>query len=172
MKGGIMDSKLLKAFLAFLIVARQNGYIGGAEGAAIFRGGKQFKFDEAGFSYWDTYYGFDPFVGQELVWAYDLGWVWAMNYYGGLIKDICCHQKELPRASAKEVYEFLRAALCQAKIEKPYRGPKSYSKGDWAYKNAWRSGSSVEDFCGSERIFYKNLVVYRGDYHGGFIKGK
>ena len=172
MKGGTMDNKLLKAFLAFLIVARQNGYAGGAEGVTILRGGKQFKFDDAGFSYWDTYYGFDPFAGQELVWAHDVGWMWAMNYYGGLLKDICYHQKELPRDEANKVYEFLKTALCQVKVETPYRGPKNYSKRDWVYENEWEVRSSVEEFCGSERIFHKNILVYRGDYHGGLLKDK
>lgn len=165
-----MDSKLLKAFLSFLIVARQSGYAGGGKGITILRGGKQFQFDDAGFSYRDTYYGFDPFVGQELVWAYDVGWMWAMNYYGGLLRDICYHQKELPRSSANKVYEFLRIALCQGKVEIPYRGPKSYSKGEWVYKNEWETGSSIREFKGTERIYFKHILVYRGDYHGGFVK--
>jgi len=166
-----MDDKVLKAFLAFLIVARQkNGYVSGVAGSSILLGGKQYKFEEAGFFYQDTFYGFDPFVGQELVWAYDIGFMWAMNYYGGLIEDRGLISGKM--IWQEETYKFLKKALLGSRIETPFRGPNHFSDGEWAYKNEWDVGSNISSFKGIERIYYKHASVYSGDYHGGFVKEK
>jgi len=69
-------------------------------------GAKELTFKEDGFRYRDRYYGFNPFVGQEIVWK-DNKIVWSMNYYGKIISEI---------VPPKEIYNFLKKALRQVGI--------------------------------------------------------
>lgn len=154
----------------FLIRAKQNTYASGAKERNLLGGGKQFYFKDGILSYWDTFYGFVSFVGQELVQHRKKGFIWAMNYFGGLIFDKETSHTEMPRASSDETYGFLKKALRSPNIKAPYRGPAHFSDGEWVYKNEWKAGSSIREFKGTELIYYKHLLVYRCDYHGGFIK--
>ena len=159
----------------FLLKAKRSTYASGAKGQTLLRGGQQFYFQDGILSYWDTFYGFDPFIGQELVWSHDQGLVWAMNYYGGLIHDLIHDNFDAPRASPDKTYEFLKKALLASDIKAPFRGPKHFSDGQWlqwVYENDCSTVNGIGEFYGTEDISYKSLVVYRCNYHGGFVKEK
>lgn len=154
----------------FLMKARQNTYAGGKEGQNLIRGGKQFIYDCGNFLYYDTYYGFDPFVGQELVWSHDGGFLWAMNYYGGLVVP----DRGWATNNAVKVYDFLKSALLLISAKSPYRGPTRYTdtSGEWAYENVLDPGSNIGRFSGQEYIYFEGILVYKCDYHGGIVKGR
>ena len=123
-------------------------------------GAKELTFEDGEFKYRDRYYGFNPFVGEEIVWK-NGKIVWSMNYYGRIISNI---------APAREVYEFLKIAMKQVKENRPFRGPENFKSGDLEYID--ESSGDVNDFSGREKILFKGQVIYRLIYHGGIVKNK
>jgi hypothetical protein len=144
----------------FLVKAKMKAYASGGEGkeTILVDGGREMTFEENGFRYRDRYFGFNPFIGEEVVWQGNQ-LVWAMNYYGKVFN---------PLVREKAVYQFLQKALTQLKEERPYRGAPYFKEQDFEYKNA--NQGTLESFMGLEKIFYKGEEVYRLDYHGGVIK--
>jgi len=142
----------------FLIKAKINTYASsGEKGEKILPdGSKEFEFEEKEFKYRDRYFGFNPFIGEEIVWQNEEV-VWGMNYYGEIVSEI------IP---AKSIYHFLQEALKKIPDDKPFRGPDNFKKGDFEYIN--KVEGIVEKFKGEETIFYKEQLVYRLSYHGGF----
>ena len=66
-----MDTKKLSDFL---VKAKINTYASG----------KEFDFEEKEFRYRDRYFGFNPFIGEEVVWQ-KKEIIWGMNYYGRIV---------------------------------------------------------------------------------------
>ena len=118
-------------------------------------GAKELTFEDGEFKYRDRYYGFNPFVGEEIVWKEDKI-VWSMNYFGKILSDV---------VSAKEVYKFLQSAMRQVKEDRLFRGPNNFKSGDFEYFD--KSTSDVHNFTGVERILFKGQEIYRLNYHGG-----
>jgi hypothetical protein len=161
-----MNAKERKALLSFLFWARRNyGYAGGVKGTKLLLGGTEFRCSRGKLSYWDEFWCEDSFIGQEMIRHDDQGWIWGMNYYGRTIKS----NKRVPK---NEIFAFLRSALMECNKEWPCRGPKTYVQGVWVYESDRDVLGSLDNFCGTEKIYYKDVLVYRGEYHGGLIKGK
>jgi len=152
----------IKQLSKFLVKAKINTYVSSGEGGEkiLPDGGKEFKFKERKFKYRDRYFGFNPFIGEEIVWQNEKI-VWGMNYYGEIITKIF---------SAKDIYYFLQEALKRASEDKPFRGPDNFKKADFEYSN--KTKGTVKKFQGEEIIFYKEQIVYKLSYHGGLIIGK
>lgn len=148
-----------KTFIKFIIKAKQNTYAkSGEAGEKILAdSSKELVFKEGDFKYRDRYFGFDPFIGEEIVFQ-NSKVVWGMNYYGRIISRII---------SAKQVYQFLRKALKRVVKDKHFRGLDGFVDHDFRYAN--KSEGSIENFKGQEKIFYKQKLVYRLDYNGGVI---
>jgi hypothetical protein len=144
----------------FLIKAKLHTYAGSGEGGErlLEDGCKELGFQEGEFKYRDRYFGWNPFVGEEVVWQGEQI-VWAMNYYGVVLTET---------VSPSQVYGFLQKALGQVKEDRPFRGPAHWREGDWEYVD--ESQGAVERFLGVEQILYSGQVVYRLDYHGGKVK--
>ncbi len=87
----------------FLESAKINTYASSGEGGEnlLPDGNKKFEFKEKEFRYRDRYFGFNPFVGQEVVFQ-NGKIVWGMNYYGRAIS------KSIP---PKQIYQFLQESL-------------------------------------------------------------
>ena len=118
-----------------------------------------YHFEKGNLVYHDTYFGTRDFIGEEVVYK-DGEPVWAMNYYGFILK---------PEASTKEVYSILRPALMQEYSDiLPVRGPKEYKEGESIYRNSVEG--SLERFSGNEEIILKGDKVYNCWYHGGSIE--
>ena len=146
----------------FLVKAKISGYASGGEGSeqVLSDGCKELTFQEGELRYRDRYFGFSPFVGEEVVWRNDEV-IWAMNYYGLVFED---------DAPADQVYRFLGQAMQQVKEDRPFRGPGSWKGQDFEYVD--ESQGTVELFTGLERIFYRGKEIYRLNYHGGLVKTK
>ena len=152
----------IKQLSKFLIKAKINTYASGGEGGEkiLPDGGKEFEFNEKKFEYRDRYFGFNPFIGEEIVWQ-DGKIVWGMNYYGKIISE---------EIDVKEIYQFLQEALKKITEDKPFRGPNNFRREDFKYSNKVRG--TLEDFEGEEKIFYKKQLAYRLNYSGGLIMEK
>jgi len=142
----------------FLVRAKVACYAdGGGEARVLDDGSKELTFQEGEFQYRDRYLGFDPFVGEEVVWHAGRV-VWAMNYYGAAVEG---------SVPAGQVYQFLQKAMGRVQEERPFRGPRSLVEGDWQYLDESEGDSGR--FRGVERILYQGREVYRLDYHGGSV---
>jgi hypothetical protein len=152
----------IKQLSKFLIKAKINTYASGGEGGEkiLSDGGKEFKFKEGKFEYRDRYFGFNPFIGQEIVWQKEKT-IWGMNYYGEIISEV---------VPAKKIYQFLQEALKKITENKPFRGPDNFKQGDFEYFN--KVEGVVENFNGEEKIFYKKQLIYQLNYNGGLIMNK
>jgi hypothetical protein len=143
----------------FLVKAKVSAYASGGEAGILADGCKELTFQEGEFKYRDRYFGWNPFVGEEVVWEGDRI-TWAMNYYGLVFDEV---------VPAGQVYAFLQEAMNQVKEDRPFRGPQRLMKGDYEYTD--ESQGDVERFSGVERIFYQGREIYRLNYHGGRVKG-
>ena len=141
----------------FLVKAKIATYasVGEANERTLEDGAKELTFEDSTFKYRDRYYGFNPFIGQEVVFQNEKI-VWSMNYYGKIISLT---------VSAKQIYEFLKSAMRQIKEDRPFRGPNNFKSGDFEYVD--ESAGDVHNFIGTERILYKRQEIYRLNYHGG-----
>jgi len=152
----------IKQLSKFLVKAKINTYASSGEGGekTLPDGSKEFEFEEKELKYRDRYFGFNPFIGEEIVWQNEKV-VWGMNYYGEVISEI------IP---AKNIYQFLQEALKKISEDKPFRGSDNFKKVDFEYINKVKG--TVERFQGEEIIFYKEQPVYKLNYHGGLVVGK
>ena len=152
----------VKQLSKFLVKAKINTYASSGEGGEkiLADGGKEFEFEEKEFKYRDRYFGFNPFIGEEIVWQNEK-MVWGMNYYGKITSET------IP---AKQIYQFLQETLKKITEDKPFRGPDNFKQGDFEYFN--KVEGTLEDFKGNEKIFYKEQLVYKLNYNGGLITGK
>lgn len=138
----------------FLVKAKRNTYANeNAREIKVKYGGKILTFTEGKFSYQDKYFGTNPFSGEEIV-LQEGRVIWIMNYYG--------------QAKNKEVYTFLKKALMKVEKNKPFRGPTKFKEGKFKYKN--KVMGDVSKFSGVETITNNKKEIYKGYYHGGFVR--
>jgi len=144
----------------FLVQAKINAYAKSGEGGEIVmpNGQKMFEFEQGAFKYNDSYSGFKNFSGQETV--FYLGKVaWEMSYEGE-VSD--------PAVEASQIYDFLKKALRQVTVFKPFRGPTHFMEGNFEYIN--KSEGDINKFQGKETIYFNNQEVYHLHYYGGAVK--
>lgn len=146
----------------FLVKAKINTYASNREGGErlLPYGSKEFEFKEKELKYRDRYFGFNPFVGQEIVFQ-NRKIIWGMNYYGRVIS------KSIP---PKQIYQFLQEALKKIPEDKPFRGPRIFKKDNFQYFNKIKG--TIKKFEGAEQIFYQGKLVYSLIYHGGIALEK
>lgn len=146
-------------FMTFLLKAKLKTYAAGGEGNEqnLEDGTREMSYRDGNFFYRDRYFGFDPFIGEEVIWENGKV-VWAMNYYGMVTDE---------SVSAGDVYHFLQKAMQHVSAERPFRGPDEYEEGDFLYKDA--SEGNLSQFSGEETIFFQNKQVYLLMYHGGKV---
>jgi len=120
----------------------------------------QLEFADGKFLYRDVYYGGRHFIGMETVFQKAQP-IWGMSYYGGV----------LPGSSESQIAgmpPFLKAALREIPLEAPFRGPKTFGKGEYLYKN--KIQGDVIKFHGTETISFKGQQIYQLHYGGGIIE--
>ena len=102
-------------FVSFLLRAKQKTYATGGEGNEqnLDDGTREMSYREGNFFYRDRYFGFNPFIGEEVVWENDKV-VWAMNYYGMVTDEA---------VSEGDIYRFLQKAMQRVGADRPFRGP-------------------------------------------------
>ena len=145
----------------FLVKAKIATYASDGEGGErkLEDGGRELSFSQGAYKYRDRYYGFNPFIGEEVVWL-DGRVVWGMNYCGMLVNGV----------DAKAVYGFLKKALKKVPVSVPYRGPELLEENGYRYENSWKEKNGF--FGGSEIILSNGELVYELFYHGFVIRSK
>tara|TARA_Y100000310_G_scaffold345313_1_gene463660 strand:+ start:2469 stop:2861 length:393 start_codon:yes stop_codon:yes gene_type:complete len=118
---------------------------------ATYASGKTLTYKDNQYSYKDTYYGSNPFGGQEIV-SKDKP-IWIMNYWG--------------KTTNPKIYKILKQALLQVTKDLPFRGPRQLTIGPYLYKNEVKG--SITSFHGKETIEKDNKIIYTCFYHGGEI---
>ncbi|MDF2985655.1 MAG: transcriptional regulator [Eubacterium sp.] len=112
------------------------------------------EYNEEELYYYDTYLGGERFSGEEAVWENGIP-IWSMNYCGRVIG---------PGFDGN----FLKEALLFVPVDKPYRGPESYTKNNFSYK-CYVEGE-FDWFIGHEEIYLKKEKIFECVFHGGAIK--
>jgi len=145
---------------SFFKDAKINTYASKGEGGekTYSDGCKELVYEDRNYKYKDRYYGFNPFIGEELVYKNEKV-IWVMNYYGRILSD---------DIDGKELYNFLKKAMRQVKEDRPFRGPSEFAAGDYRYTD--KSNGDIDNFTGIELIYYQGNKVYELYYHGGIIK--
>jgi hypothetical protein len=105
----------------------------------------------------DTYFGGEPYGGNEVVFLDDRA-VWMMAYYGRVTSE---------PGRIGGIYRFLKAALADTDPQFPVRGPHQFAGPDMTYANAW--DGDLEHFTGVEHIAIADSEVYTAWYTGGLV---
>lgn len=149
---------MTEEFAKFIVEAKQNTYASGNKPVKIDDNFDEFVYEKGIYRYRDRFFGSNPFIGQEIVFGSELP-IWGMNYFGKLAH---------PKVDSVSIYNFLRKALMEVDEEFPVRGPNRFSIRDLEYRN--EPAGDLEDFVGSEYIWYDNETIYTLVYSGGLIK--
>ena len=144
-----------KGLVEFLIKAKRSTYAGdGNEVEASRPGSRELRYVKNNLEYVDWYFGSDCFIGEEAL-RQDNQVIWVMNYSGRKLSEKCD-------------YGFLKKALLLVPLEKPFRGPNSYTDSEYKYK--CDSKGDFDWFSGYETIELQGEVVYECYFHGGIVK--
>lgn len=151
----------LKKLAAFLEKANQETYAADGKKAESTRlKSEDFNFKDGDWTYHNTYFGNNNFIGEEIVYKNEIP-VWGMNYYGYVVDT-----KHAP----KEVYGFLKKSLMQEYNDLiPVRGPRRFVDGKMEYDNI--VSGDLNNFLGEETITNSGNVIYKAVYHGGLLIG-
>jgi len=143
----------------FLVLAKRATYATSGEGGErkLADGTKELIFKKGSYKYRDRYFGSNPFIGQEIIF-YNRKPIWGMNYSGRIINNAI---------DTHEIYSFLKKALQKVTKSNPYRGPKTFSSGQWRY--SCDVSGTVNNFSGCETIYCRRKKVYELFFHGGMI---
>lgn len=146
----------------FLVQAKKNTYAtkGDDEINADPSEKIQYKYREQDFYYFDSYYGYSRFAGQEFVCYKEIP-VWSMAYYGGIIS------LGFSSGEIKKTYQFLRKALRKVPLVYPFRGPLNEQSETLQYIN--RVKGELDFFHGVEEILFQGRKIYELRYVGGWV---
>ncbi|HTX92393.1 MAG TPA: DUF5680 domain-containing protein [Anaerolineales bacterium] len=144
----------------FIVQAKSATYVGGGERAAACRpDSHDLSFVRGEWSYLDSYFGGRDFIGEEVAY-YRSQAVWAMNYYGRILRaDLI---------TPAEAGEVIKASLSAMYKEGRFLGGFSHRHAAFQYTDT--SEGEVESFRGQEFISRNGERAYELFYHGGLIK--
>jgi hypothetical protein len=144
----------------FIVRAKAATYVGDGEQANPCRlGSHDLRFSDGEWSYHDSYFGGADFIGEEVVYFGEKP-VWAMNYYGRILRD--------DLITAAEAGQMIKASLARMYKENRFLGGFEYSENDLTYVDS--SKGNLERFQGREFIGRGEETAYELDYHGGLIR--
>lgn len=155
-----MEGVSLEQLEAFIVEAKAATYVGGGRESEPCRpGSHDLRFERGDFAYLDSYFGGADFLGQEVV--YHRGEpVWAMNYYGRILKP--------DLIDAAEAGRIIQESLSAMYREGRFLGGFEHDAGDGVYTDT--SAGNVASFSGEEWITRRGVRVYELVYHGGLIE--
>jgi len=155
-----MNNLSLVDLQSFIVRAKAATYVGGGEKISSCRtASHDFQFIDGDWSYLDSYFGGTDFIGEEAVWYADSP-VWAMNYYGYILKP------EL--ITPTQAGHMIKVSLSRMYAENRFLGGCQHSEGNFTYFDT--SEGEVNRFTGREWIQCDGIKAYELVYHGGLIK--
>ena len=144
----------------FIVRAKASTYVGGGAKSLSYRpGAYDLQFHEGAFSYLESYFGGADVLGQEVVY-FEGKPVWAMNYYGRILKPSLI--------TAGEAGQIIQQSLSRMYNEGRFLGGFEHSTRNGRYVDS--SEGDVTSFVGREWIMRENVKVYELVYHGGLVK--
>lgn len=144
----------------FIVRAKAVTYIGDGQQVAPCRSGSHdLRFSDGKWEYHDSYFGGSDFIGEEVVY-FDGKPVWAMNYYGRILRD--------DLLTAAQAGQMIKASLSQMYREERFLGGFEHVETDLTYVDA--SEGNTDSFRGREFIRREQEIAYELVYHGGLIK--
>lgn len=150
----------LKELNAFIVRAKAATYVGdGQHSDPCRRGSHDLRFADQEWSYHDSYFGGRDFIGEEVVYHRDTP-VWAMNYYGRILRD--------DLLSGAEAGQMIKASLTRMYQEGRFLGGFEYHENDLTYTDG--NEGNVVFFRGRETIRRGSETAYELEYHGGLIR--
>ncbi len=150
----------LEALHAFIVEAKAHTYVGSGTPSLAHRpGAHDLEYHHPPFAYLDSYFGGADFIGEEVVYCEGQP-VWAMNYYGRLLRP--------DLITAAEAGQIIKASLTEMYREGRFLGGWRYETHGSLYVDT--STGEFTAFTGREWIERGREVVYELVYHGGLIK--
>jgi hypothetical protein len=144
----------------FIVRAKAATYVGdGAHVTPCRSGSHDLNFSEGEWNYLDSYFGGSDFIGEEVV-HFAGKPVWAMNYYGRILRD--------DLLTAARAGQMIKASLSRMYQEERFLGGFEYAEGNLTYIDS--SEGSADCFHGRETIHWEQEIAYELVYHGGLIK--
>ena len=145
---------------AFIVRAKSATYVGGGEHVESCRlGSHDLRFTDGKWSYLDSYFGGTNFIGEEVVYL-DERPVWAMNYYGYILRN--------DLLTATQSGQMIKASLSRMYMEGRFLGGFEHTESDLTYVDT--SEGKADHFHGREFIRRGQDIAYELIYHGGLIK--
>lgn len=153
------NSKTLILLNHFIVNAKKATYVGSGEPVPACRlESHDLEYIDGEYSYRDSYFGGQNFLGEEIVW-YQGKPVWGENYYGKVI-----HPELI---SAAEAGQMIKTSLTEMYSQGRFLGGFRYEWKDLVYID--ENSGDPSDFQGKEDILRNGLLIYRLYYHGGVI---
>ena len=150
----------VNALNAFIVRAKAATYVGNGEPVAPCRAGSHdLLFSDGQWAYHDSYFGGTDFIGEEVVYFAGRP-VWAMNYYGRILRD--------DLLSGAQAGQMIKASLSHMYQENRFLGGFEYKENDLTYVDT--SEGDVSYFNGREYIRREQEITYELVYHGGVIR--
>lgn len=157
--GRIMDFDI-NELNAFIVRAKAATYVGDGEQVTPCRlGSHDLRFTDGDWAYHDSYFGGADFIGEEVVYFAEKP-VWAMNYYGRIVRD--------DLLTGPEAGQMIKASLSRMYREGRFLGGFEHMENDLTYVDA--SEGNASNFHGREFIRRGQEIAYELVYHGGLIR--
>jgi hypothetical protein len=145
---------------SFIVRAKEATYVGGGEPVTPCRSGSHdLRFTDGEWAYHDSYFGGTDFIGEEVVY-FAGGPVWAMNYYGRILRD--------DLLTGAQAGQMIKASLSRMYQEGRFLGGFAHTENDLTYIDT--SEGSATSFHGREIIRREQELAYELVYHGGLIR--
>jgi hypothetical protein len=144
----------------FIVRAKAATYVGDGEQVAPCRiGSHDLRFTDGEWAYHDSYFGGADFIGEEVV-CFAGKPVWAMNYYGRILRD------EL--LTGAQAGQMIKASLSRMYQQGRFLGGFSHTENGLTYVDT--SEGNSDSFRGREIIQRGQELAYELVYHGGLIR--
>jgi Domain of unknown function (DUF5680) len=150
----------LDELVTFIVRAKAATYVGNGEHADPCRSGSHdLHFSDGDWAYLDSYFGGTDFIGEEVVY-FEGKPIWAMNYYGRILRD--------DLITAAQAGQMIKASLSEMYREGRFLGGFEHQENGLTYVDT--SEGNAEAFHGHEFIRRVQEISYELVYHGGLIR--
>jgi hypothetical protein len=144
----------------FIVRAKAATYVGNGEHVTSCRpGSHDLRFSDGRWDYHDSYFGGSDFIGEEVVY-FDAKPIWAMNYYGRILRD--------DLLTAAQAGQMIKTSLSRLYREERFLGGFEHVENDLTYVDI--NEGDTDSFHGREFIHCAKELAYELVYHGGLIK--
>jgi hypothetical protein len=154
-----MEEEPLRNLNSFIVRAKAFTYVGDGQPFPSCRpGSHDLRFADGEWSYLDSYFGGRDFIGEEVVF-YQGKPVWAMNYYGRILRS--------DLITPAEAGQVIKASLSKMYREGRFLGGFEHQHDGFSYTDT--SEGRASSFHGREFISRLGESAYELYYHGGLI---